>query len=90
MKFGWGCLIGCFCFLIILIVSIVLFALSFGTVNIEEWVIFEYSLKGLIRDTTWSNIRQTPKGAGRYLIGLGKEFIIFPRQMIYVTFDADG
>ena len=52
---------GCGCFCTILITSIVLFACSFGIVELDEW--------GIVFDKNVQEIESNPYSAGRYLVG---------------------
>jgi len=52
---------GCSCFCTILITSVVLFACSFGVVQLDQW--------GIVFDKNVQEIEGDHYGAGRYLIG---------------------
>jgi len=78
-----GCMTGIFgAFLVIFIISTILFASSFGVVQPTEIAL---KLDGATR------IVQTDKtyGGGRYLIGLGQSFITFPITYQLLDFSSD-
>jgi len=75
-------------FAVILITSCVLFGLSFDTIEpYEIGIVYDGNVQHLETSETWSN--------GRYLVGLGKQFITFPTTTQTLRFgdfynDEDG
>lgn len=74
-------LIGVFSFFVVL-TSIVLFGISFDTVGVHEW--------GIIYNHINQKIDSKPYGSGRYLAGLGKKFVKYPRDLIMIDMSSDS
>jgi len=70
----WCCLI-----LIVLITSSSLLGVSFDTVSPTEWgIIYDNNILHIEAGTTYVE--------GRYLVGLGRSFLVFPRTRVTVQF----
>ncbi|CEM32266.1 unnamed protein product [Vitrella brassicaformis CCMP3155] len=68
---------GCFC--VLFITSIVLFSISWGVVEPRQY--------GIVYDNTYKKIlTDRIKDSGRYLVGLGRSFIHYPRGHVTIEF----
>eukprot|EP00331_Platyophrya_macrostoma_P028376 CAMPEP_0176440844 /NCGR_PEP_ID=MMETSP0127-20121128/20822_1 /TAXON_ID=938130 /ORGANISM="Platyophrya macrostoma, Strain WH" /LENGTH=309 /DNA_ID=CAMNT_0017825465 /DNA_START=22 /DNA_END=951 /DNA_ORIENTATION=+ len=72
---------GIICLVILLIVGAVLFGVSFGVVQTSEY--------GIVYDHNWQTIHPGYKTSGRYLVGLGKSFVTYPRTVNLVQLSTD-
>lgn len=68
---------------IVTIISIFLFAFSFATVDIlENGIVFDGNTQRIIFDKTYTN--------GRYFVGLGRSFIVYPSNLQSIRFGNFG
>lgn len=74
--------LGCSIFGVLLITSIILFSCSFSIVKLEEW--------GIIYDKNYQEVETDPHDSGRYLAGLGRKFITFPKGVMSIEFTNDN
>jgi hypothetical protein len=65
------------CFSIVFLTGIILFGVSFSVVDVDQY--------GIVYDHNWQTLGAV-KSAGRYLLGVGKSFVLFPRGVILVNF----
>lgn len=78
---------GCFC-LCIFVISIVLFACSFDTLEPRNYgLVYDDTYKTVIRD----DIRRKSRAdTGRYLIGLGRSILSFPKGLVVMEWMKNG
>lgn len=74
---------GIVCFLVVLIPSLVMFGVSFDTVEVHEI--------GLVYNNNFKSLSFSPVyRPGRYFLGLGQHFVIFPTDVQRFDFGGDG
>jgi len=74
-----GAMIGCGCYCVVLIVSCILFGVSWDVIEpTEVGIAFDGNIQKIEHDKLWGN--------GRYLIGLGRSFLKFPSTQQTIRF----
>jgi len=74
--------LGSIVFLVIMILSLLIFIASFDVIKINEY--------GLLYNTWIMKLYDEPRSPGRFWLGLGKKFIRFPRNLLDFQFKNDG